>query len=173
VTRAAAAFAVAAAACHHGAAPPPPPPDCAAVADHVQSLIAGPDARWIRDAFARRCAADAWAADVRACFAGEPSLHGGYHCKDRLALQAHEALDRDVAAVVERPPACRQYLTAVGAALRCDTFAREDREATEAYFKTWSAHWRERPPEAVAKDCAAKAELLEIQLRVSTCELPP
>ncbi|MEO7731582.1 MAG: hypothetical protein ABIY55_11460, partial [Kofleriaceae bacterium] len=83
------------AACRHGAAPAAAP-SCATSADHVRSLL-GPDrARAVKvgEVFARRCEADAWNPEARACVVATRSLHQPRHCKALLTAAQRTALDR-------------------------------------------------------------------------------
>jgi hypothetical protein len=136
------------AACHHGAAPATTP-TCAATADHVRVLL-GPDrARAVKigDAFARRCAADGWSPDARACVLATSSLHNPRHCKAMLTGEQRVALDHALEVIAATPstawtPAsCNDYRAALATLTDCPAIPEAARVALEQAYRQLALAW--------------------------------
>lgn len=134
-------------ACHHGAAPPAP--SCQAVADHVRALLGpgSPRAPRIRDAFAARCGADDWDADVRSCVLATTSLRQPRHCKAKLTPEQRAALERDLADVAVTPAAtrlpstCRDFRTMIEKLGSCAGLPVRTRAALEGSYRELTEAW--------------------------------
>jgi hypothetical protein len=128
------------AACHLGAASPPPP-SCADAAAQVHALLTPrPRATPTRDAFARRCQADGWSAEVRSCVVATRSLRHPRRCKARLTTEQRAALDRELAmidATVEAPAmqACTDYGALIERLDTCRGIAPAARAALEQGYR--------------------------------------
>jgi hypothetical protein len=153
-------------ACHHGAAPASGP-SCAAVADHVRSLL-GPEAPRgprIRDAFAARCAADDWDDDARSCIIATTSLRHPRHCKAALGPEQRAALDRDLAEisatpVVSRlPSTCRDYRMMIDRLGACTALPEGARGALEMNYHELTAAWMRGTYDAHTLDVQCRAML--------------
>jgi hypothetical protein len=134
------AWLLVACACHFGGAPPPPP-SCADAAEQVQALLAPrPRAAPTRDAFARRCLADGWSAEVRSCVVATRSLRHPRRCKAKLTASQRTALDRELAlidAATQAPAlqACSDYGALVERLASCRGIAPAARAALEQGYR--------------------------------------
>jgi len=165
------------AACHHGAASPPAP-SCAAAGDHVRSLL-GPDrARAVKtgEVFARRCEADAWNADARACIVATPSLQQPRHCKALLTAEQRTALDRALEVVAATPsaawtpPICNDYRTTLGTLTDCPAIPEAARVALDQAYRQLVLAWARGTYDTgkLEAQCASMLEGLR-QAMAATC----
>jgi hypothetical protein len=136
------------AACHHGAAPAAAPA-CSAAAEHVRGLLGPERARSakIRDAFARRCEADGWSPDARACVVATRSLQEPRHCKAMLTADQRGALDRELEVIAATPstawtPAvCNDYRAMLGTLGGCPAIPDAARQALEQTYRQLALAW--------------------------------
>ena len=134
-------------ACHHGPTPPASPA-CTEVADHVYGMLPQDDhGKSVRDAFAARCAKDAWAPDARTCILVLNTVHDGHHCKDRLTPPQRSALDAELEAIEKRraaelPPDCERYRLVMQKVGTCDKIPQASRDALQQSFEMTSRAWK-------------------------------
>nr|HEX4318899.1 hypothetical protein [Kofleriaceae bacterium] len=164
--------------CHHGPVGPSSP-TCDHVADHVMSLLDSKNdrAKPIRDVFARRCKADAWPDEAKACMVDESSVHGGRHCKDRLPGTARESLDKELADIdAPKPPqSCVDYTRIYEALLKCDKVPEAAREKLVEMYTTTSARWTTPKSDRNGLDetCSSQSQMMTQMLTRDGCDVPP
>jgi hypothetical protein len=100
---------------------------CAAVADHVFSLLPDKDdhARRVHDAFAHHCVDDGWPRAAIRCILDEPMLRSGRHCREQLSDLQRERLDRELVEIDDSrvPKPCVLFRTAVDKLGTCENVA--------------------------------------------------
>jgi hypothetical protein len=148
-------FAVAA--CQHGGAPAPPP-TCAAAAEHVRGLLVEQSsgqseyASGVHASFLRRCTADEWSAEMRACVIATRSLRRPRRCKHTLlSAEQRGALDQELA-TVERaqgpaPQACSDYRELIERLEACPALPAAARAALAQNYRDTTLQWRRTPPD--------------------------
>lgn len=120
---------------------PRPPPSCADAAAQVHALLTPrPRAVPTREAFARRCQADGWSVEVRACVVATRSLRHPRRCKARLTAEQRTALDRELAlidATAQAPAlqACTDYGALIERLGTCRGIAPAARAALEQGYR--------------------------------------
>ena len=165
------------AACQHGPAPAAAP-SCAAAADHVRSLL-GPDrARAVKigEAFARRCEADGWASEARACVVATTDLRNPRHCKALLTAAQRTALDRalDVVAATPStawtPAACTDYRTELATLTSCPAIPEGARLALAQAYQQLVLAWARGSYDTgkLTAQCTAMLDSLR-QAMAATC----
>jgi hypothetical protein len=160
------------AACHHGATPAAGP-TCVQVADHVLSLLDAKNERAhpIRDVFFKRCTADAWPLEARACIVDESSVHGGRHCKDRLG-PARDALERDLTEIdaPKLPPECERYTRSYEDSQRCDKLSTRVKQRIAAQYKDLSTRIGKGERGAIIETCTARATDIDQEMTQNGCD---
>ncbi len=124
-------------------------PTCEAMADHVQTMFEPVDdfAKSVRGVFAKRCAADAWSAEMRTCVVDTKSLVEPQNCKRKLLPPQQKTLETDLAEVEQRearkvlPAVCGRYEQILGLVVGCPKVPQEIREQLAQRFHAAKAEW--------------------------------
>lgn len=146
---------------------------CAAVADHVMSLMrpVDEDAKSIGFTFRARCEQDSWSTQAKACLMATSSIESPQNCRAKLTDEQSKKLD-DAIAAVERarfPASCTQYEKLLEHALACELLTRELRAALKSNYEAAKAQYKDAPDtselEMICKNAIAG-------LRLATNECP-
>lgn len=162
------------------AAAPAGPPSCADTAAHVLALVGARDPRLrgpkLRDAFQRRCLADAWDEPVRACLVATTSLTAPRRCKALLTPDQRAKLERDLKLVSRMPTynwvpqPCGEYKVLLESLDSCNGFPSDAQDALRVTYRKKLQDWQDGALDTwqIESDCRSMTEGLR-KAMVTAC----
>lgn len=135
------------------AAAPPGPPSCADTAEHILALVGTRDPKLrgakLRDAFQRRCLADAWDEPVRACLVATTALTAPRRCKALLTPDQRAKLERDLKLVSRMPTydwvpqPCGEYKVLLESLDGCGGLPSQAQDALRVTYRKKLQEWQD------------------------------
>jgi hypothetical protein len=127
----------------------PAVPTCDGMADHVLALFQPADAfaKDVRDVFAKRCTADHWTDDMRACIGSTETVTAPHNCKQKLPADQAKRLEDDLKHAEEAeqhraiPPVCTRYEEVLHKVMACDKLPKDVRDGLALRFAAAKAEW--------------------------------